>query len=54
MVEKPVLYQIASASSAGAFCPSAQPHMREPRVLGVVRTVTPLISQNMFRSLMTW
>jgi hypothetical protein len=33
MAEKPVLYQIASSSS---FCPSAQPHMREPRVLGVV------------------
>jgi hypothetical protein len=37
MAENVVLYQIASASSAGAFCPSAQPHMREPRVLGVVR-----------------
>jgi len=37
MAEKPVLYQIASAASAAPFCPSAQPHMREPRVLGVVR-----------------
>ena len=37
MAEKAVLYQIAPASSAGAYCPSAQPHMREPRVLGVVR-----------------
>lgn len=37
MAENVVLYQIASASSAGAFCPSAQPQMREPRVLGVVR-----------------
>jgi hypothetical protein len=52
MAEKPVLYQIAPAGSperagfarsgveAGTvapFCPSAQPHMQEPRVLGVVR-----------------
>ena len=37
MAEKPVLYQIASSASASPFCPSAQPHMREPRVLGVVR-----------------
>lgn len=37
MAEKPVLYQIASSAPAAPFCPSAQPHMREPRVLGVVR-----------------
>jgi len=37
MAEKPVLYQIDSAAPAAPFCPSAQPHMREPRVLGVVR-----------------
>ena len=37
MAEKPVLYQIASAATAAPFCPSAQPHMREPHVLGVVR-----------------
>jgi len=36
MAEKPVLYQIALAAPAAPFCPSAQPHMREPRVLGVV------------------
>jgi len=37
MAENVVLYQIAPASSADAYCPSAQPQMREPRVLGVVR-----------------
>jgi hypothetical protein len=37
MAEKPVLYQIASSASAAPFCPSAQPQMLEPRVLGVVR-----------------
>jgi hypothetical protein len=36
MAENVVLYQIALAPP-GAFCPSAQPHMREARVLGVVR-----------------
>ncbi|HEV8490829.1 MAG TPA: nitrogen fixation protein [Candidatus Angelobacter sp.] len=37
MAEKPVLYQIAATGAEAPFCPSAQPQMREPRVLGVVR-----------------
>ncbi|HEY7405560.1 MAG TPA: nitrogen fixation protein [Candidatus Angelobacter sp.] len=37
MAEKPVLYQIASAGSEVPYCPSAQPHMREARLLGVVK-----------------
>jgi hypothetical protein len=37
MAEKAVLYQIVSVGATAPFCPSAQPHMQEPRVLGVVR-----------------
>ncbi|HZU32923.1 MAG TPA: hypothetical protein VFB79_17540 [Candidatus Angelobacter sp.] len=37
MAEKAVLYQINLNEPVAPFCPSAQPHMREPRVLGVVQ-----------------
>ncbi len=37
MAEKLVLYQIAPAGTEVPYCPSAQPHMREARLLGVVR-----------------
>ena len=37
MAEKAVLYQIAPAGTEVPYCPSAQPNMREARLLGVVR-----------------
>jgi hypothetical protein len=37
MAEKAVLYQIAPAGTEVPHCPSAQPNMREARLLGIVK-----------------